>query len=70
MYTILAGHTQNVIKHATKESEKNFLKGSISMVEKLKSDSDNEDVVENVRRSFEWVFIYNYSILIENWSRN
>ena len=32
----LSGHAQNVIKHATKEKEKKFLKDCISMVEKLK----------------------------------
>ena len=44
----LARHAQNVIKHATyRKKKRKFLKKEcISMVEKLKSDSDNEAVVE------------------------
>ena len=59
----LSGHAQNMIKQPTKAKEKNFCRIA---VEKLKSDSDNEDEVKNARRSFEQVFIYNSSILEEN----
>ena len=34
----LSGHAQKMIKHATKEKEKNFLKDCISMVKKLKTE--------------------------------